>query len=62
MSTFYIKIRLLAFKEANNEVKDKLDIVFVSCDEDEEAFNDHFKEMPWKVLSFSSILKYFIFN
>ncbi|CAF1169914.1 unnamed protein product [Adineta steineri] len=41
------------FKDAKDEVKDKLDIVFVSCDEDEEGFNKYFNEMPWKALPFS---------
>lgn len=44
------------FKEANSEVKDKLDIVFVSCDEDQDAFDEYFKEMPWKALPFSGML------
>ncbi|CAF1163296.1 unnamed protein product [Rotaria sordida] len=42
-----------AFKEVNDDIKNKLDIVFVSCDENQEDFNEYFKEMPWKALSFS---------
>ncbi|CAF0809213.1 unnamed protein product [Rotaria sordida] len=41
------------FKELNKEVKDKLDIVFVSCDEDQASFDEYFKEMPWKALPYS---------
>jgi nucleoredoxin len=29
-----------------------LDIVFVSCDRDQSAFDEYFKEMPWKALPF----------
>jgi cytochrome oxidase Cu insertion factor (SCO1/SenC/PrrC family) len=43
------------YEELNNEVKDKLDIVFVSCDEDSAAFDKYFNEMPWKALPFSGI-------
>jgi len=43
------------FKAVNNELKDKLDIVFVSCDEDQAAFDEYFKEMPWKALPFSGM-------
>ncbi len=43
------------FKGLDNEVKDKFDIVFISCDEDQDASNEYFKEMPWKVLPFSGI-------
>ncbi|CAF4033577.1 unnamed protein product, partial [Rotaria sp. Silwood1] len=41
------------FKELNKEVKDKLDIVFISWDEDQAAFDEYFKEMPWKAVPFS---------
>ncbi|CAF2960869.1 unnamed protein product [Rotaria sp. Silwood2] len=41
------------FKEIKNELKDKFDIVFVSCDEDQASFDEYFKEMPWKALPFS---------
>ncbi|UJR24056.1 hypothetical protein I4U23_027024 [Adineta vaga] len=41
------------FGEVHNEIKDNLDVVFVSCDEDQEAFDGYFKEMPWKALPFS---------
>jgi nucleoredoxin len=43
------------FKEVHNETKDKLDIIFVSCDEDQEGFDEYFKEMPWKALPFSGM-------
>jgi len=32
-----------------------MDIVFVSCDEDQDAFDGYFKEMPWKALPFSGM-------
>ncbi|CAF3901886.1 unnamed protein product, partial [Rotaria sp. Silwood1] len=41
------------FKETHNELKDKFDIVFISCDEDQSSFDEYFKEMPWKALPFS---------
>ena len=31
----------------------KFEIVFVSCDSDEESFSEYFAEMPWHALSFS---------
>ncbi len=43
------------FKEINNEIKDKLDIVFVSWDENQADFDEYFKEMPWKALPFSGM-------
>jgi nucleoredoxin len=43
------------FKEINNDIKNKLDIVFVSWDEDQDTFNEYFKEMPWKALPFSGM-------
>ena len=39
------------FKEGPNG--DKLEIVFVSSDKDEEAFQEYFKEMPWYAVPFS---------
>ena len=45
------------FKEMNDEMKNKLDIVFVSSDEDQSGFDEYFKEMPWKALPFSGMLK-----
>ncbi|CAF2584474.1 unnamed protein product [Rotaria sp. Silwood2] len=42
------------FNEVNDEIKNKLDIVFVSCDENQEGFNEYFKDMPWKALPFSN--------
>jgi thiol-disulfide isomerase/thioredoxin len=47
------------FKEINNEVKNKLDIVFVSWDKDQEGFNEYFNEMPWKALPFSGMFYLF---
>ncbi|CAF1685630.1 unnamed protein product [Rotaria magnacalcarata] len=41
------------YKELNSEVKDKLEIVFISSDRDQDSFNEYFKEMPWKALSYS---------
>ncbi len=32
----------------------RLEIVFVSSDRDESAFNDYYKEMPWLALPFAS--------
>ena len=31
----------------------KFEIVFVSCDSDEESFSDYFAEMPWHALPYS---------
>jgi len=42
------------FKEIKEEIKDKLDFVFVSCDEEQEEFDGYFKEMPWKAVPFSN--------
>jgi thiol-disulfide isomerase/thioredoxin len=47
------------FKKVDNKIKDKLDIVFVSCDEDQADFDEYFKEMPWKALPFSGMLNLF---
>lgn len=33
-------------------LKDKMEIVFVSSDRDQKAFDEYFAEMPWKALSF----------
>jgi len=33
-------------------LKDKMEIIFVSSDRDEESFNEYFKEMPWLALPF----------
>ncbi|CAF4151797.1 unnamed protein product [Rotaria sp. Silwood2] len=41
------------FKGYNSEMEEKLDIVFISSDEDQAAFDEYFKEMPWKALPFS---------
>ena len=37
----------------SNEAKDKFDIVFVSFDQEQDAFDGYFNEMPWKSLPFS---------
>ena len=39
----------------DKEVKSKLDIVFVSWDEDEKSFKEYFQEMPWKALPFEGM-------
>ncbi len=44
----------------NNEVKDKLDIVYVWSEEPEADFDEYFKEMPWKTLPFSGMLDLFL--
>jgi len=36
----------------NDGLKDNLEIVFVSSDRDQAAFDDYFKTMPWKALPF----------
>ncbi|CAF1172863.1 unnamed protein product [Rotaria sp. Silwood1] len=41
------------FKKVDNEIKDKLDVVFISYDPDQASFDEYFKEMPWKALPFS---------
>ncbi|CAF1062696.1 unnamed protein product [Rotaria sp. Silwood1] len=41
------------YKRVQSELHEKLDIVFVSHDENENMFNEYFTEMPWKALSFS---------
>ena len=48
------------FKEMNNEVKDKLDIVYIWSEEPEANFDEYFKEMPWKALPFSRMLDLFL--
>ncbi|UJR12294.1 hypothetical protein I4U23_017005 [Adineta vaga] len=42
-----------AFKSIYNNVKDKFDIVFLSWDRDQNAFDHYYQEMPWKALPFS---------
>ncbi|CAF2581175.1 unnamed protein product [Rotaria sp. Silwood2] len=42
-----------AFNEVNDEIKNKLDIVFISCDKNSEDSKEYFKKMPWKALPFS---------
>jgi len=37
-----------------NGLKDKMEIIFVSSDRDEESFGEYFKEMPWKALPFAN--------
>merc|ERR1712083_1273595 len=36
-----------------NGLKDKMEIIFVSSDQDEASFNDYYKEMPWIALKYS---------
>ncbi|CAF1135579.1 unnamed protein product [Adineta steineri] len=42
-----------AYKNINNEIKTKLDIIFISWDENSQGFDEYLKEMPWKALPFS---------
>lgn len=48
------------YKGLSNEVKEKLDIVFVSLDEDQSSFDEYFNDMPWKALPYSGML--FLFS
>ncbi|CAF1091126.1 unnamed protein product [Rotaria sp. Silwood1] len=41
------------FKAYNSEIEDKLEIVFISYDEDQADFDEYFKTMPWKALPYS---------
>jgi len=36
----------------SDDLKDKLEVVFVSSDKDDESFKDYFKDMPWLALDF----------
>lgn len=47
------------YKDVQNELKDKFDIVFISWDEDQASFDEYLKEMPWKALPFSGMFYYF---
>ncbi|CAF1582805.1 unnamed protein product [Rotaria sordida] len=38
---------------SNDEIEEKLEIVYISYDEDQATFDEHFKKMPWKALPFS---------
>jgi nucleoredoxin len=40
------------YKEVQNELKDKFDIIFVSWDKNQSSFDEYFKEMPWKALPY----------
>ena len=42
-----------AFNSLSNTIKQKLDIVFISCDQDQSEFDRYYREMPWKALPFS---------
>jgi len=44
-----------AYNEINDNLKNNLDIVFISFDKNEENFNEYFKDMPWKALPFSGM-------
>ncbi|CAM4765704.1 unnamed protein product [Rotaria magnacalcarata] len=41
------------FDEVKDEINNKLDIVFISCDRDQESFDEYLRGMPWKALPFS---------
>lgn len=46
--------KLAQFYESNkSKFENSFEIVFISFDEDEDGFNEYFKEMPWKALPFS---------
>lgn len=42
-----------AFNKLSATTKNKLDIVFLSADRDQDSFNEYFGEMPWKALPFT---------
>ena len=44
-----------AFKAMNDEAKSKLEIVFISRDEDQASFEEYVKTMPWKALPSSGL-------
>lgn len=46
------------FKGMTDEMKGKLEIVFVSYDRNQSDFEEYFKEMPWKALPFSGMSHY----
>jgi nucleoredoxin len=39
-------------------IGERLEIVFISSDEDQANFDEHFKEMPWKALPFARMSKF----
>ncbi|UJR24714.1 hypothetical protein I4U23_006088 [Adineta vaga] len=41
-----------AYKQIDDEIKTKLEIIFLSFDKDQEDFNEYFNKMPWKALPF----------
>lgn len=41
------------YQELTEEKKKKFEVIFVSSDEDEEAFKEYFKVMPWKALPYA---------
>ncbi|UJR07139.1 hypothetical protein I4U23_011427 [Adineta vaga] len=41
------------YKEIQSELHDRFDIVFLSSDENEAAFDEYFQSMPWKALPYS---------
>jgi hypothetical protein len=49
-----------AYNEINDNLKNKLDIVFISLDKNEESFNEYFKDMPWKALPFSGMYTFIV--
>ena len=42
-----------AYNDAYVDVNDKFEIVFISSDDDEHDFDNYYKLMPWKALTFS---------
>lgn len=38
----------------NGGLKDKMEVIFVSSDRDESAFNEYFADMPWKALPYGN--------
>ena len=47
--------------EFYNKFRDKLTVIFVSSDKDEECFMEYFKEMPWYAMPFQERDKKVIF-
>ena len=43
---------------STSAAEEKLDIVFISSDEDQASFDECFREMPWKALPFSGRSKF----
>jgi len=43
-----------AYKKIVNEDKKEWDIIFLSSDKNQSAFDDYFKEMPWKAVAYAN--------